>query len=173
MRIAFVTFEYPPFIIGGAGIYAENIARELAKLDHQVVVFTPQFIDEEEILTTKNLEINRIKIKRSLPFAANMDADVYVLSSLYEVFSINILEITACVAPPIVTDRCGLADIIEDHKAGLVVLPIKNEITGAPLYVLLNINAKKEFEIDKKMLVYNYNWNEIAKQMERVYRGIT
>lgn len=39
MRIAFVTFEYPPFIIGGAGIYALNVTRELAKLGHQVIVF--------------------------------------------------------------------------------------------------------------------------------------
>ena len=45
MKIAFITFEYPPFIIGGgAGIYAQKITRELVNLGHEVVVFTPQVI---------------------------------------------------------------------------------------------------------------------------------
>ena len=39
MKVAFITFEYPPFIIGGAGIYAQNITRELANLGHEVVVW--------------------------------------------------------------------------------------------------------------------------------------
>jgi len=34
MRVAFVTFEYPPFIIGGAGVYAMHVTKELAKLGH-------------------------------------------------------------------------------------------------------------------------------------------
>lgn len=41
MRVAFITFEYPPFIIGGAGTYAKNITRGLANSGHEVVVFTP------------------------------------------------------------------------------------------------------------------------------------
>lgn len=41
MKIAFVTFEYPPHIVGGAGTYAHNITREIAKLGHEVVVITP------------------------------------------------------------------------------------------------------------------------------------
>lgn len=32
MRVAFVTFEYPPFVIGGAGVYAAHLTEELAKL---------------------------------------------------------------------------------------------------------------------------------------------
>lgn len=39
MRIAFVTFEYPPFIIGGAGVYADIIIHELVKMGYDVVVF--------------------------------------------------------------------------------------------------------------------------------------
>lgn len=43
MRICFVLIEYPPFIAGGAGVYAECLCQELAKLDHEVHVLTPQF----------------------------------------------------------------------------------------------------------------------------------
>lgn len=71
MKIAFITFEYPPFIMGGAGIYAANITRQLAKLDHQVIVFTPKIKDlEKEEYHINNLEFRRIKVNKRLPFKA-------------------------------------------------------------------------------------------------------
>ncbi len=41
MRVAFVTFEYPPKIEGGAGIYAVNLTKELVNIGHEVHVLTP------------------------------------------------------------------------------------------------------------------------------------
>jgi len=41
MRIGFVTHEYPPEIIGGAGTYAHRLVTNLGALGYQVVVFTP------------------------------------------------------------------------------------------------------------------------------------
>lgn len=70
MRIAFITFEYPPFIIGGAGIYAANITSKLAGLGHQVIVFTPKINNLEEKCNINNLEIRRIKVNKRLPFRA-------------------------------------------------------------------------------------------------------
>lgn len=42
MRVAFITYEYPPFLHGGAGAYAKNITKELAKLGNEVHVITPR-----------------------------------------------------------------------------------------------------------------------------------
>lgn len=42
MRIAFITFEYPPSIIGGAGVYAKNLVDALSK-NHEITVITPNF----------------------------------------------------------------------------------------------------------------------------------
>ncbi len=42
MKVAFITFEYPPFLKGGAGNYAHNLTRELAKLGHEIHVITPR-----------------------------------------------------------------------------------------------------------------------------------
>lgn len=52
MRIAFITFEYPPNIEGGAGIYAEKLAKELAIFGHEVHVLTPCFPEcvREEVI---------------------------------------------------------------------------------------------------------------------------
>ncbi len=42
MKVAFITFEYPPFLHGGAGNYIHNLTRELAKLGHEIHVITPR-----------------------------------------------------------------------------------------------------------------------------------
>lgn len=70
MRIAFITFEYPPFIIGGAGIYALNITRELANLGHYVVVFTPDISKSVSELDLNNIKIQKVLINKKLPFKA-------------------------------------------------------------------------------------------------------
>src|SRR2546426_2076796 len=41
MRVGFVTFEFPPEVHGGAGVYAASITRALGELDHRLTVFTP------------------------------------------------------------------------------------------------------------------------------------
>lgn len=41
MKVAFITFEYPPFVQGGAGTYAKNITKELGRLGNDVHVITP------------------------------------------------------------------------------------------------------------------------------------
>ncbi len=58
MRIAFVTFEYPPFIIGGAGVYAKYVTQELSNMGHDVVVFTPSHTKNEKY--NKNISIKYI-----------------------------------------------------------------------------------------------------------------
>lgn len=71
MKIAFITFEYPPLIFGGAGIYAINLANRLANLGHFVTIFTPSIGNfDEDVIVTKNLKVKRIKISERLPFRA-------------------------------------------------------------------------------------------------------
>jgi glycosyltransferase involved in cell wall biosynthesis len=50
--------------------------------------------------------------------AAYVDADVYVLPSIYETFPITAMEACACGTPVILTKGCGIGDII-DGQAGL------------------------------------------------------
>lgn len=40
MRIAFITWEFPPFVVGGLGVYSDNMVRGLVACGHDVVVFT-------------------------------------------------------------------------------------------------------------------------------------
>lgn len=41
MKICFITFEYPPFLMGGAGVYAANVVKALSALGHEVYVIAP------------------------------------------------------------------------------------------------------------------------------------
>lgn len=72
MRVAFVTFEYPPFIVGGAGVYAARVTEELAKLGHQVVVFTPAIdrADSNKHPSSANLQVWHVPIRETTPFKA-------------------------------------------------------------------------------------------------------
>jgi len=103
---------------------------------------------------------------------AYVDADVYVLPSSYEIFGITVLEACACGTPVIVTDRCGIADVI-DGQAGLVVSYDKDELSNAIRRVLSDDKIRLQFGEKGKLLVREkFNWEKITAQVESVYRDI-
>jgi len=104
---------------------------------------------------------------------AYTDADVYVLPSSYEIFGITILEAWACGKPVIVTDRCGLADVVKG-QAGLVTGYDKVQLLNALSEMLDNAPLRLEFGRQGRKLVEEcYNWSEIAGQAERIYGEIS
>jgi glycogen(starch) synthase len=60
MKVAFITFEYPPFVQGGAGVYAHNLAKELGKLGHEVHVITPKASGGERESVEEGVFIHRV-----------------------------------------------------------------------------------------------------------------
>ena len=69
MKIAYVTFQFPPFIQGGAGTYAHNITRELAKSGHEVHVIAPRVTGCDKESVEEGLIIHRINFLNK-PFLA-------------------------------------------------------------------------------------------------------
>ena len=63
MKIAFITFEYPPFISGGAGVYAENLTKELARLGHEVHVLAPKVSVSENYNDSNGILVHRVNFK--------------------------------------------------------------------------------------------------------------
>ncbi len=103
---------------------------------------------------------------------AYVDTDVYVLPSLYEIFGMTVLEALACGTPVIVTDRCGIADVIEG-QTGLVVPYDKDQLQHALLNMLSDDKMRQEFGKKGKLLVREkFDWEKIAGQVERVYKDI-
>jgi len=101
--------------------------------------------------------------------AAYVDAEVYVLPSSYDIFGITVLEACACGTPVIVTDRCGIANAIDD-KAGTCI-PYDNQALFEAIRDILGDNDRRqEFGKKGKSLVGDrFNWEKIGGQIEDIY----
>lgn len=103
---------------------------------------------------------------------AYVDADVYVLPSVYDMFPNTVFEACGCCTPVILTNRCGIADYIRD-EAGIVVEYDKDQLCNALSIFLDNDELSKKFGKKGKTLIFNrYNWNQIAEEMEQVYESL-
>jgi glycosyltransferase involved in cell wall biosynthesis len=100
---------------------------------------------------------------------AYIDADVYVLPSIYDTFPNSVLEACACGIPVIVTDRCGMANII-DGQAGLAVPYDENALGKAMLDILDNIEKQRKYaEMGKAIVHEKFTWDKIVENVENTY----
>ena len=60
MKIAFITFEYPPFVQGGAGVYSKNLTNELARLGHEIHIIVPKISGNELHSSNNGIFIHKI-----------------------------------------------------------------------------------------------------------------
>ncbi len=102
--------------------------------------------------------------------AAYVDADVLVLPSTYEIFGNVVLEACACGTPVVVTDRCGIAGVV-DGQAGLVVPYDKDRLRDALLQMLSDDKMRLQFGEKGKLLVRKqFNWEKMARRIEDIYK---
>jgi len=101
---------------------------------------------------------------------AYVDADVYVLSSVYETFPNTVLESLVCGTPVVLTDRCGIADVVD--KVAHVVEYDKNQLQDVLFRILIDEKTKNRFsESGKKLVKEEFNWDKIVKKVERIYEN--
>lgn len=101
---------------------------------------------------------------------AYIDADVYVLPSIYETFPMTVLESLACGTPVIITDRCGISDIIKNNEIGFVVDYERNSLINS-LIQILKFNGPKNIEsnININFLQDHFNLVDSIKKLEKIY----
>ncbi|TFH03187.1 MAG: glycosyltransferase [Candidatus Thorarchaeota archaeon] len=100
---------------------------------------------------------------------AFIDADVYVLPSSYEMFPNTVLEALACRTPVVMTDRCGIADVIR-NIGGLVVPYDEDALAGALLSILTQPNLGRKFgQQGRNLVIETYNLSIVAKRVIDVY----
>ncbi len=68
MKICQIIYTYPPYVIGGADIYAERISKELSRKGHEVVVITTKPYDGLSSLKPSLEMDDGVKVHRFYPF---------------------------------------------------------------------------------------------------------
>jgi glycosyltransferase involved in cell wall biosynthesis len=163
--------------IKGPDLLARAFA-DLVKVFHKtkLVIAGP---DDGYLPVLKNL-IQELNIEQNVLFTgplygtdkleAYLDADVYVLPSVSEAFPNSVLEACACGTPVIITNRCGIADVI-DNQAGFVVPYEKDALAQAMVNILTNDKKRQKLGEQGKLLVREkYNWEDIVDNLETLYR---
>jgi glycosyltransferase involved in cell wall biosynthesis len=151
MRILFITFEYPPHINGGAGVYAVNITRELINLDNDVTIITPLINGAKIYEKSGKLTIYRIPLENKLPLKAVQ-------------FWIKI---------PNIVKKAKLSnnfDIV--HVNGTSYWFISRRLTAAPQIVTIhhlvkNIINNKKFNIFSRIININHENNLFLPIIEK------
>lgn len=104
---------------------------------------------------------------------AYIDADIYVLPSLYETFPNTVLESAACGTPIIITENCGLSTTFKKNNLGLVVKSNVKDLKNAIFKLLNDEKLKSELSLNAHKWVFeNYSWEEVSLKFEKLYKKV-
>jgi glycosyltransferase involved in cell wall biosynthesis len=104
-------------------------------------------------------------------WAAFRDADVFVLPSQNENFGNTAAEAVACGTPVLVTDRCGIAPMV-DQRAGLVVSHDCAAIETGLSQILDDPAIAARLRGGCEAVANSLSWAEPLAQMETLYREL-
>jgi len=100
--------------------------------------------------------------------AAYAGADIYVLPSLHDDFGLTALESMACGTPVVVTDRCGVADLV-NGGAGLVVPFDQACLRDALLTMIRDPALRTELARGARVQAGTCTWDRITASLEAIY----
>jgi glycosyltransferase involved in cell wall biosynthesis len=124
---------------------------------------------EELMLCNKVLFTGSIYGREKL--SAYVDADVYVLPSIYESFSNTVLEAWACGTPVIVTESCAISAVA--HKAGVVVKRDPDKLADSIRKIILDDALSRNCCVNGKTLIENeFNIESVVTKIEGCYRQL-
>jgi glycosyltransferase involved in cell wall biosynthesis len=104
-------------------------------------------------------------------WAAYRDADVFVLPSQNENFGNTAAEAVACGTPVLVTDRCGIAPLV-DQRAGLVVPHDRAALEAGMARILDDSALAERLRAGSKAVAGSLSWAKPLAQMEALYREL-
>lgn len=172
-----VSLAPPDVPLKGFGVLVEAFAKVRADQDcHLVALGSPRVGGETD------LAIDRLAVRDGIEFRSRLSdaevadllasAEVVVVPSLYEGFSLPALEALASGAALVASDAGAIADIVGDSGAGIVVTPGDvGELTDA-LGAVLGDSGRSERmgKAGRERVLGRYEWSEVARRTADVYR---
>jgi len=104
-------------------------------------------------------------------WAAYQDADLFVLPSQNENFGNTVAEAVGCGTPVIVTDRCGVAPIIE-RCAGIVVPYDQVALQNALTRMLGDDAFREQLRTGCQKVTCQLSWQEPMDMIESLYQDL-
>lgn len=103
---------------------------------------------------------------------AYLDADIYVLPSLFENFPRTVLEAMSCRTPVIITDRCGIASQVED-RGGIVVPYDEAELARAMDLMVKDEELRRKLsEGGLRLIREEFSWEKPVAELEQLYERV-
>jgi glycosyltransferase involved in cell wall biosynthesis len=97
------------------------------------------------------------------------DADVFVLASAYESFGMAAAEAAAAGTVPVVTDRCGVAELLRDD-GGVVVPYDEPTFRSALARLLADPQLRARLGEDARRVAAKWQWSRVVELQEEIYR---
>lgn len=166
--------------IKGINILVDAFSEYLKKDNDAILIIAGP---DDRFMSRLKMQIKELGIEDNVLFSgpiygidklkAYIDADVYVLPSFYETFPMTVIEACACGTPVIVTDRCGISDLI-DNKVGYVVEYDKNMLKDALLDMLNDEGIRIKFGNEgRRLALTKLSLNQIICEIEGIYNEIS
>ena len=105
------------------------------------------------------------------PLTLYREADVFVLPSRHESFGNVAAEAAAAGTAVVVTDRCGIAEVMRDRGA-LVVPYDAGAIRDAVARVLQEPNLRRTLGERGRELAAELSWPNVVRLQEQIYRRV-
>ena len=167
-------------VIKGADILARSFATIAERFEDAMILFAGP--DEDgarrgiETILQRSGTLDRAVFTGMLTGddwrAAFQCADVFVLSSHSEGFSVAILEAMSARIPVIISTRCNFPEVAES-EAGFVVQPDDAEVAGAIEALLSDKSLRDRMgENGRRLIEESYTWTSISESVASAYRTI-
>jgi glycosyltransferase involved in cell wall biosynthesis len=124
------------------------------------IFFTPAVRDRVRVLPF---------IERSEMPALYAAHDIFVFPSLMEGMPLTLLEAMAAGMPVATTNRCGMADVVENEVNGLLVPSADGEALALAIERLCNsAELRKQLGQNAQETMRRYAWEKVTGKLERV-----
>jgi len=159
----------------------ESLIRSMVDVDGQLIILGDGSLRNRFQGLIGDLGLNNKvnivgQVSNSEVYQHLAESAVFVRPSLSEGLGNSFLEAMAMYVPIVGTAVGGIVDFLEDNKTGMVCQPKNPRDIAEKINYSLDEKNKEEVEQivkqARELVVRKYNWDDIAKKMENIFKGL-